>query len=189
MVWPSLRNRDSRQTASASPSFRINSAIISPSAGPCLKPCPEPPPSSQTFSIRGWRSTMKLTVGSLLVLADASLDQRSVFHRRKAEGDIFANALQRCRADHSLAIRRIERAAARVIGDLKAATVAARDAVEETLAVIAPHWKMRVGEARISGGWAEEKNILLGGANDALLEFQETASPATARKRRRSDRL
>jgi hypothetical protein len=36
------------------------SLTISPITGPCLKPCPEPPPTSQTFSASGCRSKMKL---------------------------------------------------------------------------------------------------------------------------------
>ena len=37
----------------------------------------------------------EVTVGSLLVLADTRLDQRSIFHRREAKSKIFAHALQR----------------------------------------------------------------------------------------------
>src|SRR6516164_5523184 len=43
----------------ASPSSITSPATISPSAGPCLNPCPEPPPTSQTPSCRGCRSTTK----------------------------------------------------------------------------------------------------------------------------------
>src|SRR5271163_417338 len=57
----------------------------------------------------------KVAVGSLLVLTDAGFDQRSIFHRRKTESNIFANALQRCRANHALAVSRIERPATRVV--------------------------------------------------------------------------
>jgi len=67
----------------------------------------------------------KAAVGSLLVLAHARLDERSIFHRRKSGGDIFANALQRRRADDSFAVCGIERFSARVVGHLEAAAVAA----------------------------------------------------------------
>src|SRR5271168_4145185 len=109
----------------------------------------------------------EITVLGLLVLANAGFDQRSVFHRGKAEGDIFANPLQCRLTDHALAVRRIERAAPRIVGHLESALVVARDAVEEALAVVAPHGKMLVREAGVSGGRAEEKNVLLGGTNYA----------------------
>jgi hypothetical protein len=32
------------------------SAAYRPTAGPCLKPCPDPAPTSTTFSNSGWRS-------------------------------------------------------------------------------------------------------------------------------------
>ena len=35
---------------STAPPARMRAATYSPIAGPCLKPCPEPPPTSQTFS-------------------------------------------------------------------------------------------------------------------------------------------
>ena len=47
----------------ASLSFKTSSAIISPTTGPCLNPCPDPPPSSHTFSAAGCRSTMKWLSG------------------------------------------------------------------------------------------------------------------------------
>ena len=88
----------------------------------------------------------EVAVGSLFVLAHARLDQRRVFHCRKAEGEIFTNALQRGWADDSLAVSGIESRAASVISHLEAAAIAVGDAVEETLAVIAPHGKLGVGE-------------------------------------------
>src|SRR5271169_905780 len=103
----------------------------------------------------------EITVGSLLVLADAGFDQRRIFHRRKAERDIFANALQRGLAHHPLAGSRVESVAACIIGHLEAAAIVAWDAVEETLAVVAPHRKMRVGEVGVAPRCTEEKNVLL----------------------------
>ena len=44
----------------------------------------------------------EVTVRRLLVLADASLDQRDVFQGREAEGDVFANVFQRFLADGAL---------------------------------------------------------------------------------------
>src|SRR5882672_9978640 len=109
----------------------------------------------------------EVTVGSLLVLTNARLDQRCVFHRGKTKRDVFTNTLQRSRADYSLAVCRIEGAATRVVGDLEAAAVAAGDAVEESFAVIAPHGKMSVGEAGVSRGRTEEEYVLLGGTDDS----------------------
>ena len=43
-------NRASCQIVSGSRFFKINSATISPMAGPCLNPCPEPPPTIQRLS-------------------------------------------------------------------------------------------------------------------------------------------
>ena len=131
----------------------------------------------------------EVAVGSLLVLADARLDQRSIFHRGKTESNIFADALQGRLTDHSFAEGGIEGAAAGVIGDLEAAAVASWDAVEEAVAVIAPHGKMRVGEAGVAGGGAEEKDILLRGADEAAQSFGGTVCLATGHRRRCSDRL
>ena len=123
----------------------------------------------------------EVTVGSLLVLADAGLDQRRVFQGREAEANIFANVFQRFRTDHALAIGGIEGRAARVVGDLESAAVAARDAVAKASAVIGPHWQMRVAEAIISGRRAKEKDILLGGLHqiaDGLREQLPEPRPA-----------
>ena len=84
----------------------------------------------------------EVAIGSLLVLADAGLNQRGIFHRREPEGEIFAHALQRCRTDHSFAERGIEGGAARIVGYFEPAPVAAGDAVEEAVTVVAPHRKM-----------------------------------------------
>src|ERR1035438_9740549 len=39
---------------------QIPPATISPNAGPCLNPCPDPPPTIHTVALSGCRSTMKL---------------------------------------------------------------------------------------------------------------------------------
>ena len=64
-------------------------------------------------------------------------------------------------------------AASRIIRDFEAAPAAARDAVEKSLSVIAPYWKMRVGELQVSGGRSEEKNALLGGSNESPKSFRK----------------
>ena len=112
-------------------------------------------------------------VGGLFVLADSRFDQWSVFYRGKAEHQIFADSFERSWAYHSLAACGIERGTAGVVGYFKSATIAAGDAVEKTVAVVAPNWKMIVGEAGISGGRAEEKNVLLGGMDNLAQSFGE----------------
>src|ERR1700691_415615 len=115
----------------------------------------------------------EMAVGSLLVLADARLDQRSIFHSGKAKSKIFANPLQGHLADNALATRRIERRTARVVCHFEAAAAAAWNPVEKTFAMVAPNRKMQVGEARISSGRAEEKNVLLGRTDNATQSFRE----------------
>ena len=49
----------STKRGSAAPSPNSAAATYSPSAGPCLNPCPDPPPANHTLSICGWRSIRK----------------------------------------------------------------------------------------------------------------------------------
>ena len=84
----------------------------------------------------------EVTVGRLLVLADAGLNEWSVLQGRKAEGDIFADVLQRYGVNNSFAVCRIEIRSARVIGDFESAAVTARDAIVKVIAMIAPDGQM-----------------------------------------------
>ena len=127
-------------------------------AGPCLNPCPEPPPSSHTFSFGRMPVDDEVTVGGLLVLADAGFDERRVFQRREAEGEVFANVPQRLFIDHPLAVGRIEIRPPRIVGNFESATAAARDAVAEASAMIGPDGKMGVGEVMLSREWVPKKN-------------------------------
>ena len=52
--------------------------------GPCLNPCPEPPPTIQTLSKLGMPVDDELRVRRRLVLADARLDDRRVGQGREA---------------------------------------------------------------------------------------------------------
>src|SRR5579872_1366379 len=104
----------------------------------------------------------EMSVWSLLVLANASLDQRRVFQGREAEADVLANIFQRLRINDPLAIGRIERRPARVICDLEPAPITSRDAIAKASTMIGPHRQMRVAETIIARRRSEEENILLG---------------------------
>src|ERR1700751_4759328 len=104
----------------------------------------------------------KVAVGSLLVLANPSLNQRRIFQGREAKGNILADILQRLRSDCPLTESRIEIRPARIVGDLETAPVAAGNAIPKLPAMIGPHWHLAVRETRISGRRAEEKYVLLG---------------------------
>ena len=86
---------------------------------------------------------------------------------------VFVDALQGRLTDNSFSVGGIELAASRVIRDFESAVVAAGDTIEKKVAVIAPHGKLRGGEARISGGRAEEENILLGCTDYVAQRFRE----------------
>src|SRR6476469_230832 len=49
----------SANLGSTTPFPETNDTTWAPTAGPCLNPCPEPPPTSHTFSNSGWRSSKK----------------------------------------------------------------------------------------------------------------------------------
>ena len=109
----------------------------------------------------------EVTVGSLLVLADASLHQGRVFQGREAEGDVFANVFESFLADDALAGCGVEGGAASVVGNFESAAgtacEGAGNSVAKTAAMVSPDGQMRVVEAIVASGRAEEKNILLGG--------------------------
>src|SRR5580704_5484861 len=102
-------------------------------------------------------------IWSLLVLAHARLDQWSIFQCREAECDVLTNIFQRFRTNDALSIRGIESGSARIVRDLESSSVTPWDSVAEASAVIGPHRHVPIGEARISGRRAEEKDVLLGG--------------------------
>src|ERR1017187_3158389 len=148
-----------------------------------LKPMPRPSANHPHVIHPRMAIQNKVAVESLLVLAHARLEKRSVFHRRKPQRKIFAHALQRRLSDDSPAASGIERGPARVVGHLETAAVAAGDAVEKSFSMISPHRKMRVRKARVSGGRPEEKNVLLGRANQVTHSFRKQFSqPWPARK-------
>src|SRR5580704_7211592 len=104
----------------------------------------------------------EMAVGSLFVLADARFDERRILHRGKTESHVLADSLQGRRADNSLAGRGIEFTSTRIVGDFEPPAVVAWDAVEESLAMIAPHGQLGISEVRsVARRLAEEKDVLL----------------------------
>ena len=138
-----------------------------------LKPMPRPSANHPHVIHPRMPVQNKTTVRSLLILAHPRLNQRSIFHPRKSKPQIFSHALQRRLSDDSLAASGIERGPARIVRHLKPAPVAARNAIKKSLPMIAPHRKMRVRKARVSGGRPEEKNVLLGRANQIAHSFRK----------------
>jgi len=58
-----LDNRDSAKKGSTAALPSTNAAVLSPTAGPCLNPWPDPPPTIQLFCASGCRSTIKCWSG------------------------------------------------------------------------------------------------------------------------------
>jgi len=124
----------------------------------------------------------EVAVGSLLVLADAGLDQRSIFHRRKRNA-IYSRTSFSVAWLTTLSPVVGSKAAPRVSSATLKPRRHCRECRRESFSVIAPHWKIRVGEARVSGGRPEEKNILLGGSDQLAQSFgKHFPQPGTARE-------
>src|SRR3984885_11223323 len=115
----------------------------------------------------------QMIVGAVLVLADAGLDQRRVFHRRKAEGEVIANRLHSGLAHRSFSGRRIEVWSSRVVGNLESATIRGWNAINKPVAIVGPDRQVRLRKAIVSGRCTEEKHILLRGANAGADGFRE----------------
>src|SRR5258708_2713549 len=113
----------------------------------------------------------EVAVGSLLVLAHAGFDERSIFQGGEAKGEILANCAQCSCGDYSFTGSGIERGAASVIRNLEAAAAAPRNAVDETATVIGPDRKMSVAETIVAGRRAEEKHVLLGRTHQTADRF------------------
>ena len=123
----------------------------------------------------------ELAVGSLLVLADTGLDQRSIFQGREAEGQILADECQRLFADDPFSRSRIEGRAARVVCNFETAALVSRNAIKETAAMVAPHRHLAVVKASVARRCTEEEDVLLGGLNEiADSARKEFAQPGPA---------
>ena len=116
---------------SPEPPFSTRSAVYSPTAGPCLKPWPEPPPTTQTLSRPGWRSISEVAVRGVLVLADPGLHDRRVLQARgSARPRTPAPAGHRLGGDHALAVVGVEGGTVSVGRDLEAPALEVGHAVE-----------------------------------------------------------
>src|SRR4029077_4572260 len=123
----------------------------------------------------------EVTIRSLLVLADSSLDERRFFKGRKAEANIFAHVFQSLWIDDPFSICRIELRSSCVVSDLEAAAIAAWNAVIEVIAVIAPDGHLRVVKAHIPCGSTKEEDLLLGGKDEIAYRLREQfANPRAA---------
>src|SRR5882762_2713446 len=107
----------------------------------------------------------EVLVGRVFVLAHTGLDQRSALQSRKPKREILARRLEALRCGHALAGRGIEWRPPGVVRDLEPAPLVARNAVDESPAVIGPHRQRLLRKPLVTGGRAEEKDLLPGGAH------------------------
>ena len=164
-------------------------ATISPSAGPCLNPCPDPPPSSQTFSCAGWRSMMKLLSG--LFSYWQTRDSRAAEHPSKQESGRRCNRGSILRPS-GLTVLSPEVGSnsgpRRIVCDFEPSPLISRNAVDEPIAMISPDRQL-VCVKRLSPAGAPKKNTsCLVGSNVIADGFRKQLSLATDRRRRRTDR-
>src|ERR1700685_4805700 len=102
----------------------------------------------------------QMIVWAVLVLADACLDQRRVFHRRKAEGEVIASCLQSWLAHRSFSGRRIEVWSSRVVGNLESATIRGWNAINKPVAIVGPDRQGWVRRELVSRRCPQKKNNL-----------------------------
>src|SRR5580658_6667978 len=125
----------------------------------------------------------QVIVRTIFVLADASFDQRRVFHRGKAEGNVIANRFQSGFAHYSFSGSRIELRASRIVGNLESAPIGGWNAIDKAVAIVGPDWQLRFCKASVSGGCTEEKDFLFRGPNAGADSFRkELTQPRTAGK-------
>src|SRR5579859_7042472 len=154
-----------------------------PDRRPMLEPMPGPASEQPHILVRRMSVHNEVTVGRLLVLADASLNQRRIAQCRESEADIFANVLKRFGTDHPLSVTWIEFRPPRIVGNLEPAAVAAGDAIPESSVMIGPHRHVRITKSRIARKSPEEKHILLGSLDQlANCPWEQLPQPRTAGK-------
>ena len=128
--------------------------------GPCLKPCPEPPPTIQTLSRSGWRSRMN-SVSGVVSYWQTRVSTTGALARagkRRARSPRLAG---RVRIDEPLAVGRVEQRAVAVGGDLHAAAIDRRHAVVAAV-VVDPAGQPLGREPAVAGTRPEEHDVLLG---------------------------
>src|SRR5262249_33823567 len=124
----------------------------------------------------------KVMVGAVLVLAHAGLDHRRILQSRKPLRDVLPRGLERGRRGPAVAVGRIERCAARVVGDLETATPVARNPVHEARD-FAPDGEILVRKAVISSGRAEEEDVLARRSDDLAEQVgKDPGEPRPARE-------
>src|SRR6267378_3540090 len=107
----------------------------------------------------------EVLVGRILVLTDTRLEQGRALERREAKRQVVARGLQRFGPGEPVTVGRIEVRASRVVGDLEAPPLVARNPVHEMRPVIRPDRHGLLGEAAIAGRSAEEEHFLLRGSH------------------------
>ena len=111
------------------PPSKICCATYSPIAGPCLNPCPEPPPANHTLFISGCRSIKKSPFGSIFVLAHARFHDWCVCQGREALCHVSTHALDGFRRHHARLRVGINALAVTVESDLESARFKVRHTI------------------------------------------------------------
>ena len=154
---------------------RRAAATASASAGPCLKPWPEPPPSSQHRRPPGQRRGDEVGVGRELVAARLGAGERRVGERGEARAEEGAGErLRRVRGRRQLGVRR-ERRAVEVRRGLHAEPVEVARAVDRVVEV-----DERGHAVRRPRRPAVEEEQLLPGRPDRDLRGEQRAEPRAA---------
>ena len=157
---------DRRNRSWVTSSFVTRSATYSPTAGPCLKPWPDPPPAIQTLSKPGWRSMTKSPFEVF------SYWQTGSPRRARPSGRGNAGPRRPAPWEPPRSTRRSPRVGidgvpvAHRRRDLEAAALEVGDAVE-LLAEVDPGGQGGRGETRVARGHAEEEDLLAGGKDPA----------------------
>src|SRR5260370_19547603 len=102
----------------------------------------------------------EVLVGRILVLTDTRLEQGGALERREPKRQVVPRGLQRLGPWEPLTVGWIEVRAPRVVGDLEAPPLVARNSVHEMSPMIRPDRHGFLGEAAIAGRRAEEEPFL-----------------------------
>jgi len=143
---------------------------------------PRPATKQPNVFVLGVSINNEVTVGCLLVLTNAALDQRGIFQTREAESEIFTNSFQSFRTYDTIVVSRIEFLAPCVVRDLESSTITSGNPVKEMIAVVCPHGQMRVSEVEaFAPHWSEEEYVLFRGSNPTANRIRkELAHPWSA---------